>query len=190
MKDVEQALLDFIRIFDAQKIPYAVMGGLAVRAYGVPRPTYDVDVTISVDTDRLPALYQEVKAAGYTVPEAYLSGWVDRIAEMPLVKFRIYRPDRSVDVDVFLAETAFQREIMSRRKESELDVGAAWLVTPEDLILLKLIAGRPRDLGDVQDVLFMQGELDEPYMHRWAEELGVAAALDHALANRPGDERP
>lgn len=55
MKDVEQALLDFIDIFDELRISYAVMGGLAVRAYGVPRPTYDVDVNIVISRDDLPA---------------------------------------------------------------------------------------------------------------------------------------
>jgi hypothetical protein len=50
------------------------------------------------------------------------------------------------------------------------------------LILLKLIAHRPRDLADIGDVLFMQGQLDEPYMRRWAAVLGVATGLEDALA--------
>jgi hypothetical protein len=58
------------------------------------------------------------------------------------------------------------------------------LVSAEDLILFKLVAARPRDLLDVQDVLFTQGELDEPYLRRWAGPLGVEAKLDEVLANR------
>ncbi len=37
-------------------------------------------------------------------------------------------------------------------------------------------------MRDVTDVLFMQGELDVQYMHRWAGELGVSAELDRRLA--------
>ena len=33
------------------------MGGWAVRVYALPRPTYDIDFTIILDRDRLPALY-------------------------------------------------------------------------------------------------------------------------------------
>lgn len=137
MKDVEDALLDFADIFDELAIPYAIMGGLAVRAYGVPRPTYDVDVTIAISDDKLPELYRHIEERGYTVPDSYRSGWVDRIAGMPLVKFRIYRPDKSVDVDVFIVETAFQRAVMDRRRQWTMDERLLWVITPEDLILLK-----------------------------------------------------
>ena len=69
-----------------------------------------------------------------------------------------------------------------RRARQPLDDRPVWLVSPEDLILLKLIAQRPRDLADVGDVLFMQGQLDESYLRRWAAALGVAARLQEALA--------
>lgn len=71
-------------------VRYAVMGGIAVRFNGIPRATYDVDFTVAVEQKRLPELYRRVRDLGYTVPESYDSGWVDRIAEMPLVKARLY----------------------------------------------------------------------------------------------------
>jgi hypothetical protein len=46
------------------------------------------------------------------------------------------------------------------------------------------VAARPRDLLDIQDVLFTQGKLDEHYLRRWAGPLGVEAKLDEVLANR------
>jgi hypothetical protein len=39
-------------------------------------------------------------------------------------------------------------------------------------------------LADVGDVLFMQGQLDESYLRRWAAILGVATGLEEALASR------
>jgi hypothetical protein len=65
----------------------------------------------------------------------------------------------------------------------QLDGLTAWLVSPEDLILLKLLAARPRDLADIGDVLFTQGQLDKTYLRHWADELGVRAALEEALAD-------
>jgi hypothetical protein len=56
-----------------------------------------------------------------------------------------------------------------------------WLVSPEDLILLKLVAARRRDFSDAGDVLFMQGQLDETYMRHWAKELGVLDKLEQVL---------
>ena len=88
---------------------------------------------------------------------------------------------RSVDIDIFLAETRLQESLLARRSRLEVDGVPAWVVSPEDLILLKLIASRPRDIGDVMDILMAQGQLDEEYLRRWATELGLLDALNRVM---------
>lgn len=85
---------------------------------------------------------------------------------------------RGADAGIFLAETGFQQEVFARRITADVEGRRLDLITPEHLILFKLIASHPRDLSDVQDVLFTQGQLDEASMRRWAEPLGVAAKLE------------
>ena len=46
MSDLADTLHAFGRLFDRLGIPYAIMGGWAVRVYALPRPTYDVDFTV------------------------------------------------------------------------------------------------------------------------------------------------
>jgi hypothetical protein len=181
MTDLTRVLRDLIAVLDRLSIDYAIMGGIAVRAYGLPRATFDVDVTISIDRTRLPTFYEAIEEAGYTVPETYLNGWVDQVAGMPLVKFRLYLEGRGIDVDVFLAESEYQKNLLERRRRHVAEKTDLWLISPEDLILLKLIAGRPRDIADVQDVLLAQGGLDSAYMRRWAEKLNIREALDRML---------
>lgn len=41
-----------------------------------------------------------------------------------------------------------------------------------------------RDLVDIQDILFTQGQLDEAYLRLWAGPLGVAEKLE-AVLDRP-----
>jgi hypothetical protein len=185
MKDVEAALFDFVNIFDEMQLDYVILGGLAVRAHGVPRATYDVDVGVAIPYARLAEFYDRVEDAGYTVPDSYRSGWVDRIADMPLVKFRIYRPDKSVDVDVFIIESKFQQEIVRRRQSTELDGQTIWIASPEDIVLLKLIAGRHRDYGDIEDMRMMLGDLDEPYLRQWASFLDISDRLENVLKTPP-----
>ena len=84
MRDLAQALRDFVGLFEGMGIPYVVMGGIAVRIYGIPRATHDIDITLALDRKRLPDLYEAVRALGYTVPEEYASGWVDQVAGMSL----------------------------------------------------------------------------------------------------------
>jgi hypothetical protein len=46
MKDLAHALRELAGVFEKLELPYAVMVGLAVRVYGIPRPAYDVDFTV------------------------------------------------------------------------------------------------------------------------------------------------
>jgi hypothetical protein len=87
-----------------------------------------------------------------------------------------------IDIDVFLAESKYQASLLARRRWMKLNGIEAWLVSPEDLVLLKLMANRPRDLVDVGDVLFVQGQLDIAYMREWADALGIQDRLETALA--------
>jgi hypothetical protein len=45
------------------------MGGFAVRSYGIPRPTYDVDFTIQIERNELQSLYLELKEQGGEIAE-------------------------------------------------------------------------------------------------------------------------
>ena len=46
---------------ERMSIEYAVMGGLAVRAYSIPRATYDIDFTIALEHERLPELFNALE---------------------------------------------------------------------------------------------------------------------------------
>ncbi len=178
MKDLTSALAEFSNIFEQARIPYAVMGGLAVRLYGLPRPTFDLDYTILLDREQLPGLFDRVESLGYSVASPYRAGWVDEVAGLPLIKFGLYVKDHLIDIDVFLAETPFQRQVLNRRRKELVEGLMLWVVTVEDLILLKSLAKRPKDMLDIADVRFMQGDLDETYLRTWAATLGIADEFD------------
>lgn len=172
---------DFVEVFERLGIPYALIGGLAVGVHGIPRPTHDLDFTIAIDRSRLTEFFQAVINLGYDVPQEFSTGWVDQVAGMSLVKARLWVEGKTIDVDLFLAESRFQKSLIQRRIQAEVEGIIAYIASPEDLILLKVIAGRPRDLGDIQDILLVQGALDEVYMQHWADELGVQAQLMRSL---------
>lgn len=152
---------------------------------GLPRLTFDVDFILTLPRDRLTELFSAIEGLGYTVPEQYRRGWVDSVGGMPLFKVRLNLEGRGIDADVFLAEDDFQREVMSRCIEADVEGKPLKLITAEDLMLFTLLASRPCDLLDVKDILFVQGQLDEAYMRRWAGPLGIAKQLEDALAEKP-----
>ncbi|MBL9122525.1 MAG: hypothetical protein JNG90_02755 [Planctomycetaceae bacterium] len=187
MTGLEDAARQFVGVLESLRIPYAIMGGLAVRVHALPRPTFDVDFTVSLPRESLGRLYEEAEKLGFTVPDSQLGGWVDQVHGLPVVKVQLNLSDRIIDLDVFLAETPYQRELLQRRRRYSAEGWDGWFVTPEDLILLKLLADRPKGRADIVDILFVQTVLDEPYLTEWAARLGVSTQLAAALSDRtPG----
>ena len=134
MTDLTAVIHDLVGLFDRLRLPYAIMGGIAVRAHGLPRPTFDVDFVLAVPRERLADLFTALKEAGYTVPDHYHGGWVDSVGGMPLFKVRLFLEGRGIDADVFLVENEFQKEVMSRRILDEVEGKPVHLITAEDLI--------------------------------------------------------
>ncbi len=181
-KTVEDVLLEMVGLCESLSLNYTILGGLAVRVHGIPRPTYDVDFELTVDEAELANFFDTAEKMGYEVASPYRTGWRDVVGGMPLVKLKTWvEIGHAIDVDIFLNDTPFQASVMERRLKVPFSDKQLWFVTPEDLILLKLLANRPRDQGDISDVLFVQGQLDEAYMRAWAARLGVTDRLEFLL---------
>ena len=105
--------------------------------------------------------------------------------------FNIIHTRSGFKVDVFLCkDRPFERSVLSRRRAYALPdrpEQPIWLVSAEDVILLKLEWYRlghgvsDRQWADVVGVLQVQaGQLDTAYLDGWATELGVSDLLARA----------
>jgi hypothetical protein len=82
MADVPASLDSVYRIVGALervRMPYAFIGGVALNTWGVPRATFDLDLTFSVPTGRDGELLGELRRIGVVVEEAFEGGFRDRV---------------------------------------------------------------------------------------------------------------
>ncbi|MCI0652140.1 MAG: hypothetical protein L0Z55_09670 [Planctomycetes bacterium] len=178
---IQGFLIETIAVLDLLGVPYAIMGGFAVRTWGIPRPTYDADVGIATDDDGLQRVLRELEKRGFMVPEEHHKGFVDVVGGFQKVKVTRFEGQSVWEVDLFLLRGCFLESALARRKHLHIGGRPAWVVAPEDLILLKLIAHRRKDQLDVEEILKIARDLDLPYLRIWAERLGVALRLDEFL---------
>jgi hypothetical protein len=101
MKGLDEVTRDFVGLFEGMGVPYAIMGGIAVRLHALPRPTFDIDFTAALARDELPDFYRAAEGIGFAVPAAQASGWIDTVRGLAVVKFQWFVGSRSIDVDVF-----------------------------------------------------------------------------------------
>ena len=128
-----------------------VFGAQAVSAYGVPRLSADVDVTVKLvpeDPDR----FVRDMAAGGLVLRATDPDFVRRTRVMPFVHTATAMP-----LDVVLAGSGLEDEFLDRAKDTDVGGTTVPLIDLQDLIVAKILAGRPKDLEDAQSLRRLHG---------------------------------
>jgi hypothetical protein len=156
-------------LLERADIRYALYGGLAVAAYGVPRETKDADIAVvSADAESFLSLFEadglqarltfaEMRFGGLSVSRVtLLAGDLDTgLNTVDLVEPRSAR----------YAAAAIGRAVRAPLRGHEIE-----LLTPEDVILFKVLSTREKDLEDAAAIL--RGLAERLAMDLIADEIG------------------
>ncbi len=182
MNGVHAATFRAVEALERAGLSYALMGGVATQALAIPTATFDVDMTIQEES--VSGALAALASAGFEIPEEHRKGFRDTLEGMGKVRVIWPEPERPVEVDIFIVTTPFQRASFERRQRAALTGRSVWVFTPEDIVLYKLLAWRPKDRGSVQDLLIANPQVDLDYLRAWAGRLRVAERLEEALKER------
>jgi hypothetical protein len=138
------SLLEEIRAtLDAAGIRHALIGALALSAYGVNRATVDLDLLVADVSCLRPDLWADLRSPGVAV-EVRKGDLKDPLAGV----VRFQAPGES-PIDVVVGKFAWQARLLERAEP----IGGNLVVRAADLVLLKLYAGGFQDAWDVQQLL-------------------------------------
>jgi hypothetical protein len=95
-------------------------------------------------------------------------------ADDPIRQVLIVTDTHDNTVDLLWGIRGMDKGVMDRRRTSSLLGAVVKLIGPEDFIAMKLFAGGPKDLGDVQGVMEISGEtLDIPLLKKVVRNYGT-----------------
>jgi len=146
---------------DHAGIRNAVIGGLAVAAWGRPRLTDDVDIKVDAKRGDAAALLR-LMAPEFQPAE-------NALEHAKAIGVLFLDGPEGIRLDLLLADLGFDSQALDRAVEAQiLPDFSARLCTAEDLILYKMITSRPRDQEDARSVVVEQGQkLDRAYIEHW-----------------------
>ncbi|HWP04336.1 MAG TPA: nucleotidyl transferase AbiEii/AbiGii toxin family protein [Polyangiaceae bacterium] len=136
-------------------VPAAVIGGVAASLLGRPRVTKDVDLVALADDSDVPRLLSLGKQHGVTARAA------DAVEFAKVSRVLLLRHEPSgIEIDVSLATLPFEREVIERAAERTVRGVTFRLASAEDIVVMKAIALRPRDVADIEALLETHPHLD------------------------------
>lgn len=169
---------------EAAGLPYMIIGGQAVLLYGEPRLTRDIDVTLGVDVDRLDDVLELIGRVGVE-PLVDAKEFTPRTMVLPCIE-----RSSGIRVDLLFSFSPYEREAIGRVREVAVGGARVRFASPEDLVVHKIVAGRPRDLEDVVGVIAKNPAVDLGYVRRWlaqfeqAMERPMLSTLDTLVGDR------
>jgi hypothetical protein len=148
-----------------------LFGAQAVGVWGVPRLSADVDITVRLRAPETTAFVNGMREAGFDLRVTDAEDFARRTRVLPFV-----HRDSGIPLDAVLAGPGPEEEFLSRARTVVIEGVSVPVISPEDLIVTKVLAGRPKDVEDVRGILGQRGgDLDLGHVRR------LLALLEDAL---------
>lgn len=156
------AIQRLIEQFDNRGV---IIGGVAASLLGRPRLTADADVLLLLSVNDIPRLLELAGTVGLQPRLANAMEFARRNRVLLLQHVAT-----GIGVDISLGLLPFEVETVERSVEHQVGAVRLRLPTPEDLIILKAIAHRPKDMLDIEAVVAAQEHLDKKRIASWVRQ--------------------
>lgn len=154
-----------------------LIGGIAIIARGVRRMTTDVDAVVRGDATSIEAVL-DAMAHEHIAPR--IEG-ADAFARENLVLLARHVPS-GVDLDVSFAWSAFELDAIGSATPASFGRVHVRMSTAADLVVLKSLAARPKDIEDAETLIVLHPDIDLRRVRARVAELAALAEAPEILS--------
>lgn len=180
--------------FLAEPVSYLLIGGIAASILGRPRMTRDVDAVVWLDEVHWIKFAANGGSFGF---EPRLTDAVEFARRSRVLLMRHVRS--AIDVDISFGSLPFERQAIDRGIMRTVLGAEVRVPMPEDLLVMKALAHRPRDISDIEGLVASNANLDWEQIREHLTEFAhlldqpdLATSLDRFAPRRaakPGKPR-
>jgi hypothetical protein len=154
-----------IELIQKSNIDYLIIGAIAVGVWGKPRVTEDLDLIIFISKKEVNSLLDNAKRLEFQFDEEVVLTQVKQKGV-----FKLFYD--SFHLDFIIASTQLEKTALNRKIAVKIYDKEVFVPSKEDLILFKIIPGRPQDLVDIENIIIRHRDnLDVEYLKQWAQRL-------------------
>ena len=146
-----------------------IIGGQAVLLYGEPRLTKDIGITLGIGPDALDRVVQSVDKLQFKILIPDPEGFVKDTMVLPTLHEK-----SGIRVDFIFSFSTYEHQAIQNAKKIKMGKQNVCFASLEDVLIHKIIAGRPRDLEDVRSVILKNPYYNVDYIERWLAEFDTS----------------
>lgn len=153
MSRLDKALASLSLAFASIGVRWYVFGAQAAIFHGVTRATADIDVTVDPAGRTTAEIAAGLGKHGFRL-RIEDHAFVEQTRVLPAVH------ETGVPVDVVLAGPGIEELFFERAVERTIATRSVPIASAEDIIVMKVLAGRPKDLDDIEAIVQVKRDLD------------------------------
>lgn len=170
------ALADLVKWLESAQISAMVIGGVASSFLGRPRMTQDVDALAILPENKWDAATEAARNFGI-VPRIDQAVDFARRSRVLLLK----HAQSDIAIDVILGGLPFEQEAVDRARAHRVGDITVRLPRVEDLIIMKVIAHRDKDMQDVEGLLDAHPEVNFDEIRQYVSEFAAATSMSELI---------
>jgi hypothetical protein len=172
------ALRDLMTLFKDRQIPATIIGGIAASILGRPRVTRDIDALVMLDGEAWEGLLIASRQFGFSprLSDALQFARTNRV-------LLLRHEPSGIDVDIAFGGLPFEEETIKRASSVSVGDISITLPSPEDLIIMKAVAHRPRDIADIEGIVDAHPNLDEDRIRMWIAQFAEMLEMPEILSD-------
>jgi hypothetical protein len=151
MRELEEVIRDACSVFSSLRIPYVIVGGVAVNLLGRARSTFDVDAIADIDAAGAERLVKAFRRKGFEVSREDIE---DALKDKG--HFSVFDSRSGYRIDCKGAYTTNEKRALSERRRLRVADKFIFVDSAEDLIVMKLLYGSGQDVLDAESVYARQ----------------------------------
>ena len=158
---------------DNIRVGYIIIGGQAVLIYGEPRLTKDIDITIGVNPKQKNKIINLAETLKLNILVNNCEKFIDDTYVLPCESKKY-----SMRVDFIFSDTEYEKLAIKRANKILIQDYGINFASLEDLVIHKIIAGRARDIEDIEIILMKNKNYDINYIIKWLNSFEKALSVD------------
>jgi predicted nucleotidyltransferase len=171
-------LRDFTRWLERTQTSGVVIGGVAASLLGRPRYTRDIDALVLLEEKSWAEFLSSAAKFGFQPRRT------DALQFARKTRVLLLRHAASgIELDVSVGSLPFEKELVARAVWKDVAGVRTPLPTVEDLIIMKAVAHRARDLYDIESLVAVHARLDVRRIERWVKEFANALEMPEIFSD-------